>query len=85
MPEITLVYATWCHNCPKAKKLWKDLRSSYDLKYTEVDVESDEGKILVEKYSIMGVPTTIIDGGVAFVGVPSRNDAIATITGEMGR
>ena len=82
MSEVTLVYATWCHNCPKAKKLWKDLSSSYDLDYVEVDVESDEGKRLVGKYSIMGVSTTIIDGEVDFVGVPSQNDAIATIAKE---
>ncbi|MEA1984985.1 MAG: thioredoxin family protein [Euryarchaeota archaeon] len=80
MSEVTLVYATWCHNCPKVKKLWKDLSSSYDLDY--VDVESDEGKRLVGTYSIMGVSTTITGGEVAFVGVPGQNDAIATIARE---
>ncbi|WP_440952413.1 glutaredoxin family protein [Methanococcoides sp. FTZ1] len=76
MVKVTLVHASWCHVCPAAKKLWNDLRSEHDFEYEEVDIDTPEGDALSEQYSIMAVPTTIIDGQVAFVGVPKKGDAL---------
>jgi glutaredoxin len=80
MKSVVLLYATWCHNCPAAKKFWKNLSEEYGFNYREVDVESEEGKKFVEELDIMGVPTTIIDNEVEFVGIPDKNEAIAKIT-----
>ncbi len=80
MTSVVLLYADWCHNCPKAKKLWQDLSGEYEFDYREVDVESDEGQKFVEDLGVMGVPTTIIDNDVAFVGIPDKKEAISKIT-----
>jgi glutaredoxin len=80
MVKVTLVHASWCHVCPAAKKLWNDLRSEHDFDYGEVDIDSPEGDKLSEKYSIMSVPTTIVDGEIAFLGVPDRQEALLKIS-----
>lgn len=80
MVYVTLLYAKWCHVCPSAIKLWEDLHSNYDFDYKELDVDSDEGQDVVSEYGIRGVPATIIDGEVTFIGVPDRNKAIKAIT-----
>jgi thioredoxin 1 len=43
-------------------------------------VETPEGQALVDKFGIAGVPTTIIDGEIAFTGLPKKADAIARIS-----
>ena len=41
-----------------------------DIEVKYIDATEDPGS--VEKYSIMAVPTIVVDGEVAFVGAPSR-------------
>jgi thiol-disulfide isomerase/thioredoxin len=80
MVKVTLVHASWCTVCPAARRLWTDLKSQYNFEYSEVDVETPEGQALIDKFNIVGVPTTIIDGEVAFTGLPKKADAISRIS-----
>lgn len=80
MVKVTLIHASWCTACPSVRRLWSDLKSEYGFEYEEVDVETPEGQELTEKYGIVGVPTTIIDGEVVFTGIPKKAEAIARIT-----
>jgi thioredoxin 1 len=80
MVKVTLIHASWCTACPATRRLWKDLKSEHDFEYEEIDVETPEGQTLIDKYGIAGVPTTIIDGRVAFVGLPKKADAIDAIS-----
>jgi thiol-disulfide isomerase/thioredoxin len=75
MKNVILVKTKWCPYCPSASSLWKELHKKYKFNYKEVDATSPEGQKLVQKFSIMAVPTTIIDDKVAFVGVPSKEKA----------
>ena len=79
MTSVILVKASWCPVCPQAEKLWSELAGTYEFDYREIDISSAAGEELVSKHSIMSVPTTIIDGEVAFVGVPDEKKAIQAI------
>lgn len=79
MVKIILVTAQWCHFCPTAKQVWKELKEKFDFEYEEVDLDTPEGEKLVEKFSIASVPTTIIDDKIVFVGVPDRDKASKTL------
>jgi len=85
MKKIILVTTNKCPHCPAAKQLWKELKKEYKFEYEEVDGLSAKGQELVHKFSIMSVPTTIIEedgkGRVAFVGVPQKEKAIEAIKG----
>ncbi len=80
MVKVTLIHASWCTVCPSARRLWNDLKSEYDFEYEEIDLETPEGEELVEKLGIVGIPATLIDGELAFTGLPKKAEAISRIT-----
>ncbi|MDG6243881.1 MAG: thioredoxin family protein [Methanolobus sp.] len=75
MVKVTLVHSEWCHFCPTAKKLWRDLKEKYDFEYEEIELDSSEGRELARQFNIRSIPTTIIDDKVAFVGIPDKDQA----------
>ena len=79
MKSVVLVRADWCPVCPQAESLWQGLKESYSFDYQEIDISSKDGEALVEKHSIMSVPTTVIDDKVEFIGVPDRDEAVKAI------
>ena len=79
MKKVQLVYTKTCVYCPSAKALFKDLQKKYKFDYKEVDAVSPEGQKLCQKFSIMSVPTIIIDDKVGFIGVPSKDKAEAAV------
>ena len=79
MKSVVLVRADWCPVCPQVESLWQGLKESYDFHYKEIDISSKDGEALVEKHSIMSVPTTVIDDKVEFIGVPDRDEAVKSI------
>ena len=79
--KIMLLTAKWCPYCPSAKKIWEEVKKEAKFDYEEIDIETPKGKELVDKHSIMSVPTTILqdESGtqkVAFVGVPTKQKAL---------
>jgi len=79
--KIMLLTAKWCPYCPSAKKIWQEVKKEAKFDYEEIDIETDKGKQLVLKHTVMSVPTTIAqyENGsqkVAFVGVPSKQKAL---------
>jgi len=80
MVKVQLVYTKNCVYCPSAKQLWKELQNQYNFDYEEVDATTPKGQELVMKFSIMAVPTTIVDNKVEFIGLPSREKIIEKLS-----
>lgn len=72
--HVILLTAAWCSASQEADALWRKLRDEFGFRYEVLDVETPEGRFWVTKLLIKSVPTTIIDGEVAFVGVPKEED-----------
>ena len=79
MVKVQLVYTKQCIYCPAAKQMFKDLKKHHKFDYEEIDAMSPEGQKLVTKYSIMSVPTIIVNDKVQWVGVPQKDKVIAVI------
>ena len=79
MVKVQLVYTKQCVYCPTAKAMFKDLKTQYKFDYEEIDAMSPEGQKLVAKYSIMAVPSIIVDGKLQWTGIPQKDKAIAVI------
>ena len=81
MVKVQVVYTQACHFCPPVKELFRSLKKKYDFDYEEIDATTEKGQELVQKHMIMSVPTILINGTVAFVGVPPKEKAIEAIKG----
>ena len=79
MTKVILMHAKLCHVCPAARKFWSQLHSELGFDYEEVDIDTEIGEKMTDDLSIMSVPTAIIDGEVAFVGIPKREEAISRL------
>ena len=82
MVNVQLVYTKQCAYCPATKQIFKDLKKQYKFDYEEIDAMSPEGQKMVVKYSIMSVPTIIVDNKVQWVGVPQKDKVISVISGK---
>ena len=51
------------------------MKKDHKFDYKEVDAMSPEGQELVGRHGIMSVPTTMVDGKVAFNGMLDRKKA----------
>jgi len=80
--EVILLKASWCPICPKADALYRELLASKDADfiYRPLDVEAGEGLEIAKKEGIYAIPTTIINGKVAFKGkVPGRDEFLEAL------
>jgi thioredoxin 1 len=78
--KVQVVYTKACVYCGPTKAMWKELQKNHKFEYEEIDAETAEGQKLVEKFEIMAVPATIIDGKVRFVGLPNKAKAEQIVT-----
>ena len=61
--EVIKFSASWCGPCKAYGPIFEKVSKNEDLKdikFIEMDVESEEAAPLVEKYGIRGVPATMI-------------------------
>lgn len=79
LAEVVLVSSRTCSSCQEATNLWAELGDKYRIRFQKVDITSGKGRSLAAKHNIMTTPTTLINGRVAFRGVPKRQKAIAAV------
>lgn len=75
MKKITLIGASWCPVTAQAKKFWQGMQRRYVFDYEFIDIESEKGKDLVKKHSIVAIPKTIVGDEIVFHGVPEERKA----------
>lgn len=76
--EVKLLVASWCPQCPPAKRFWRELRDKIGFRYEEVDIESSAGHVLASRHGIRSVPTAILDG-CAVLGAQPEPDRIVQL------
>ena len=52
-----------CHSCEEAKRIFDEVIPDFpQMKVKEIDIASEKGQELVQKYGIMGSPGIVING-----------------------
>ena len=74
LPTVEVLTSPTCPYCPMAVRLAKEMEAKGLCNAREISVATPEGMDLARKHSIQGVPTILINGRVAFVGVPARHE-----------
>jgi len=78
--RVTHVTSTTCGKaCAKARAVWQSLEGEARIRLEEVDIASPRGRDLAARHNIFSTPTTLIDGRVAFRGVPKTGKARAAL------
>ena len=74
--DVILLVSKWCEECIPADNAWKRLfEERKNFNYRSLDVAESEGRRLSIELYIRSVPSTIIDGKLAFVGIPTKEEA----------
>lgn len=74
--NVILLVSKWCEECVPADNAWKRLlEERKDFTYKSLDVSEPEGRRLSIDLYIRSVPSTIIDGKLSYVGIPTKDDA----------
>ncbi len=68
--ELKIFTLKTCPNCPQAKKIVKEVAEEFNLKFTEIDMETPEGQIEGLMHQIMSTPSIAIDNDVISRGKP---------------
>lgn len=63
----------------RRKKLLEPAQGEISFSYEEIDIDSDRGKELAERYHIRSVPTSLVNGRPYFVGVPEKQRAVSLL------
>lgn len=77
MKKIILVTSTDCSQCEKVKKIMEEIKRDFpQLQIKEIDMTTEKGMQLVQKYQIMSSPGVIINGKLFSVGGADKSKLI---------
>ena len=81
MIKVQEVSTTGCAHCAQARKILHDeIKNEFPKVSVEfIDMLSDEGMRLVQKYAIMASPAIIINGKLFSVGALDKNKLVAEL------
>lgn len=79
--KVQVLKTPGCSSCAQATKLVKKIKQEENLKFKLEEIDITEQPELVEKYQIMVSPGIVIDGKLAFSGVPNEKELKKKLTG----
>lgn len=72
-----------CHTCAEVKKILDEVLPQFpDVKLEEIDITSEEGQKMIQKYSIMSSPGIVIDGELFSTGGINKEKLIKKLKSE---
>ncbi len=71
-----------CPNCPRAKKIAREIAEKLNVKFMEIDVGTPEGQIEGLMYQIMSTPSIAIGDEVVARGEVLRKEELEKKVGE---
>lgn len=73
--HIQLLVSEWCPTCPQAERLWQQIADETGASLDILDVTQRPGRDIVARLMIRTIPAAVIDGRLAFVGIPDAKGA----------
>ena len=75
--KVQLLVSEWCVPCRAAEAVWQQVAREKAIAFEVLDVGQPEGREVVARLGVRTVPSTIIDGVLTHLGVPSAGEARA--------
>jgi len=77
MNKIQFLTMPGCHNCEAAQKIFDEIMPDFpNIEVEKIDIATDAGQELVQKYSIMASPGIIINDELFSAGGVNREKLI---------
>ena len=75
--KVQLLVSEWCVPCRDAEEVWRRVAQRKSIAFEVLDVGQPEGREVVARLGVRTVPSTIIDGTLKHLGVPTPQEASA--------
>ncbi|HQT44580.1 MAG TPA: thioredoxin family protein [Candidatus Micrarchaeota archaeon] len=77
---IEIITSPNCPHSPRAAKMLQTLVGKMgDVHYIEISMLTEQGQQIAENYGVEATPAIIINGAMAFVGVPTKTEMAGMI------
>lgn len=77
--RVQLLTSEWCAPCRDAEEVWRAVAERRDIAFEVLDVAQPEGRSIVSRLGVRSIPSTVIDGTLKHIGVPSPAEATALV------
>ena len=83
--RVQLLVSEWCVPCRGAEEVWRSVAEKKSFAFEVLDVAQPEGRAIVARLGVRTVPSTVIDGALKHLGVPSVAEAIGLLAAAPDR
>lgn len=85
--KIELFYSPMCLYCPEARKIVLDIAEEFSgkVQIEEINILSSAETEKLEKYSVKGVPTIVINSKAKITGIPTILQLRKAVQRELDR
>ncbi|MBU6484524.1 MAG: thioredoxin family protein [Betaproteobacteria bacterium] len=83
--RVQLLVSEWCVPCRGAEQVWRAVAQRKDVAFEVLDVGQPEGRAIVARLGVKTVPSTVIDGELKHLGVPSIHEAVDLVAAAPDR
>lgn len=77
--RVQLLTSEWCAPCRDAEEVWRGVAERRDIAFEVLDVAQPEGRAIVSRLGVRSIPSTVIDGELKHIGVPSPTEAAGLV------
>ena len=77
--KVQLLVSEWCAPCRSAEAVWQEVARKKAIAFEVLDVGQPEGRTVVARLGVRTVPSTVIDGLLGHLGVPTPAEAMALV------
>ena len=83
--KVQLLVSEWCAPCRGAEQVWRQAATRKDFVFEVLDVGQPDGRTIVARLAVKTVPASVVDGALKLVGVPTLEQALASVAAAPDR
>lgn len=83
--KVQLLVSEWCVPCRSAEAVWQGVVQEKAIAFEVLDVGQPEGRAVVARLGVKTVPSTVIDGVLKHLGVPTLGEARSLVAAAPDR
>ena len=83
--RVQLLVSEWCAPCRSAEEVWRGVVQKKAIAFEVLDVGQPEGRAIVARLGIKTVPSSVVDGMLRHLGVPTHKEAMEIVSAAPDR